>query len=60
MGQKSSENYILQLNEIWGKRPLPKTEKGQQDRWFQGVLLNYILEPFTRGGSLYEGYLWWL
>ena len=53
MGQKSSKNYILQLNEILGKRPLPKTEKGQQDRWFQGVLLNYILDNPVTGLEVY-------
>ena len=53
MGQKSSENYILQLNEILDKRPLPKTEKGQRDRWLQGVLLNYILDNRLPGLEVY-------
>lgn len=53
MGQKSSKNYILQLNEILGKRPLPKTEKGQWDHWCQGVLLNYILDNPVNGLEVY-------
>lgn len=38
-----AENYVYKLNEIWNKRPEPKSENGAKNRQFQLMLLNHIL-----------------
>lgn len=51
-----AENYVYKLNEIWNKRPEPKSENGAKNRQFQLMILNHILGNYIDGMNISISY----